>query len=233
MAHHGHHSDSTSQIASVTAFSEPPFPTVYRREKEEAAGELNVSRPDGSVSMFSTRAGETLLSQDRPRDKHDKLAPIPENRRLGYLSVAALIINKMIGMSSTSRAHTKLTPMIQQGLEYSRPPAQSLPVPAAAKAPRYYFGFLVRLAHWLGENSSDCGYRMQLITRQASTISRMWDSFSFQWRPLHLSTGIFYSTKISDRLHVCMSLCHCWQYRPELPRFCRIHCDGIPARFRT
>lgn len=152
MAHHGHHSESASQIASVTAISEPAFPTVYRREKEEAAGELNVSRPDGSVSMFSTRAGETLLSQDRPRDKYDKLAPIPENRRLGYLSVAALIINKMIGMSSTSRAHTKLTPMIQQGLEYSRPPAQSLLVPAAAKAPHYYFGFLVQLAHWLGEN---------------------------------------------------------------------------------
>lgn len=33
----------------------------------------------------------------REKHSHDKLAPMPENRRLGYLSVAALIINKMIG----------------------------------------------------------------------------------------------------------------------------------------
>lgn len=31
------------------------------------------------------------------KEMTDRLAPMPENRRLGYLSVAALIINKMIG----------------------------------------------------------------------------------------------------------------------------------------
>lgn len=111
MSHQGRYSESVSQTASGTAFSEPAFPTVYRREKESAAAaaaEQNHSRPDGSVSMFSAPAGETLLSQERQRDKPERLAPIPENRRLGYLSVAALIINKMIGMLPASSTRTGL-----------------------------------------------------------------------------------------------------------------------------
>lgn len=93
-------SESTSNIASVTAVSEPAFPTVYRREKGATAFEQHGQR-DGSVSFVSAPVGETLLSQERQPEKGpDRLAPMPENRRLGYLSVAALIINKMIGMPS-------------------------------------------------------------------------------------------------------------------------------------
>lgn len=109
MSNHGRFNESASQIGSMTAFSEPAFPTVYRREKESGTVELNNARPDGSISMFSNPAGETLLSQDRHRDKRDKLAPMPENRRLGYLSVAALIINKMIGMPPVSMASVELS----------------------------------------------------------------------------------------------------------------------------
>lgn len=108
MSNHGRFNESASQIGSMTAFSEPAFPTVYRREKESGTVELNNARPDGSISMFSSPVGETLLSQERHRDKRDKLAPMPENRRLGYLSVAALIINKMIGMPPALKACIQL-----------------------------------------------------------------------------------------------------------------------------
>ena len=131
-------------MASVTAVSEPAFPTVYRREKESAAAaaELNHTRPDGSVSMFSAPAGETLLSQERQRDKPERLAPIPENRRLGYLSVAALIINKMIGIPPASSTRTRLMSLIRQELEYFRRPAMSSRVRVAAKARHCFYGFL-------------------------------------------------------------------------------------------
>lgn len=148
MSHQGRYSESVSQMASVTAVSEPAFPTVYRREKESAtAAELNHARPDGSVSMFSAPAGETLLSQERQRDKPERLAPIPENRRLGYLSVAALIINKMIGMPPASSTRTGLMSLIRQELEFFRHPAMSSRVRVAAKARHCYYGFLALSVH--------------------------------------------------------------------------------------
>lgn len=96
-----HHpaSTSSSNIASATGTHDPAFPTIYRRDKTSPAIDVQSSRNgDGIDSFVSMPVGGETLPQ---REKHhgDKLAPMPENRRLGYLSVAALIINKMIGTS--------------------------------------------------------------------------------------------------------------------------------------
>ena len=91
-------SDINSPITSVGQFGESAFPTVYRREKDGAGIDVqNTDQDDGTVSCITTPGGDLLPERKR---KVDRLAPMPENRRLGYLSVGALIINKMIGMPS-------------------------------------------------------------------------------------------------------------------------------------
>ena len=89
-------SDRTSPLASSHVYAGPAFPTIYRREKENpGVGVQRSEYDDGTVSFMNASMTEP---QPSAREKGtDRLAPMPENRRLGYVSVAALIINKMIG----------------------------------------------------------------------------------------------------------------------------------------
>ena len=94
-----HHlaSTSSSNIVSPIGTYDPAFPTIYRRDKTSPATDVQSSRNgDGIDSFVSMPVGGTVPQREKRR-QDDKLAPMPENRRLGYLSVAALIINKMIG----------------------------------------------------------------------------------------------------------------------------------------
>lgn len=89
-------SERTSPLASSHVFAGPAFPTIYRREKENpGVGVQRSEYDDGTVSFMNASMTEPL--PPGRKEKTDRLAPMPENRRLGYLSVAALIINKMIG----------------------------------------------------------------------------------------------------------------------------------------
>lgn len=85
-------------MASATVTPESAFPTMYRRDKTTPAIDVqSTMNGDGIDSFVSMPMGSALMPQrEKPRN-NDRLAPMPENRRLGYLSVAALIINKMIG----------------------------------------------------------------------------------------------------------------------------------------
>lgn len=90
-------SDRTSPLASSHVYAGPAFPTIYRREKENpGVGVQRSEYDDGTGSFMNASMTEP---QPSAREKvTDRLAPMPENQRLGYVSVAALIINKMIGM---------------------------------------------------------------------------------------------------------------------------------------
>lgn len=89
-------SDRTSPLASSHVVAGPAFPTVYRREKENpGVGVQRSEYDDGTVSFMDASVTEPMPSGRK--EMTDRLAPMPENRRLGYFSVAALIINKMIG----------------------------------------------------------------------------------------------------------------------------------------
>lgn len=85
-------------LAAASATPESAFPTIYRRDKSSPAIDVQSTvNGDGIDSFVSMPVGGALVPQrEKPHD-NDRLAPMPENRRLGYLSVAALIINKMIG----------------------------------------------------------------------------------------------------------------------------------------
>lgn len=85
-------------LASANSAPQSAFPTIYRRDKTSPANDVQSTvNGDGIDSFVSMPVGTALMPQrEKPRD-NDRLAPMPENRRLGYLSVAALIINKMIG----------------------------------------------------------------------------------------------------------------------------------------
>ena len=68
------------------------FPAVFRNERETCH---SVPPGDGISSIVNTsNTGVVPTAQEK---KSDALAPRPETRRLGYFSVAALIINRMIG----------------------------------------------------------------------------------------------------------------------------------------
>lgn len=97
-------------LASATAISESAFPGIYRRDKTSPAIDVQSTvNGDGIDSFVSMPVGGALMPQrEKPHDD-DRLAPMPENRRLGYLSVAALIINKMIGTGIFSTPGTVLT----------------------------------------------------------------------------------------------------------------------------
>lgn len=70
----------------------PAFPSVFRNERETY---YSVPPGDGISSIVNTsNTGVVPTAQEK---KSDALAPRPETRRLGYFSVAALIINRMIG----------------------------------------------------------------------------------------------------------------------------------------
>ena len=68
------------------------FPSVFRNEREIYHP---VPPGDGISSIVNTsNTGVVPTGQEK---KSDALAPRPETRRLGYFSLAALIINRMIG----------------------------------------------------------------------------------------------------------------------------------------
>lgn len=68
------------------------FPSVFRNQREVYHP---VPPGDGVSSIVNTSStGVVPIAQEK---KSDALAPMPETRRLGYFSVAALIINRMIG----------------------------------------------------------------------------------------------------------------------------------------
>ena len=90
----------TSNVGSDLALSDlthangstdnvPPFPPVWRPSPESTTTGL----PDDGISSMANK-GALPPPQEKRRDA---LAPRPETRRLGYFSVAALIINQMIG----------------------------------------------------------------------------------------------------------------------------------------
>lgn len=85
-------------LGAASGIPESAFPTIYRRDKTSPAVDVQSTvNGDGIDSFVSMLVGDPLVPQrEKPRE-NDRLAPMPENRRLGYLSVAALIINKMIG----------------------------------------------------------------------------------------------------------------------------------------
>ncbi len=92
---------------SIRAPPPPPaFPAFYRRKKEEPPPS---DLEDGARSEFSGRGAASVQAPSAVREKtlaavddgeleRVVYAPMPEHRRLGYFSVASLIINKMIGM---------------------------------------------------------------------------------------------------------------------------------------
>ena len=67
----------------------PAFPSVWRPSPEKTTTGLL----DDDISSMANK-GVLPPPQEK---KSDALAPRPETRRLGYFSVAALIINQMIG----------------------------------------------------------------------------------------------------------------------------------------
>lgn len=90
-------------LAAASATPESAFPTIYRRDKTSPAIDVQSTvNGDGIDSFISMPVGGSLVPQREKHHDNDRLAPMPENRRLGYLSVAALIINKMIGTSFES-----------------------------------------------------------------------------------------------------------------------------------
>lgn len=70
----------------------PAFPSVWRPSRENTTTGL----PDDGISSMANTSNKGALPPPQEK-KSDALAPRPETRRLGYFSVAALIINQMIG----------------------------------------------------------------------------------------------------------------------------------------
>lgn len=90
----------TSNVGSDLALSDlspangsmdnaPDFPSVWQPSPDKTTTGL----PDDGVSSI-TNKGALAPPQER---ESDSLVPRPETCRLGYFSVAALIINQMIG----------------------------------------------------------------------------------------------------------------------------------------
>lgn len=85
-----------------------PFPSVWRPGQENThtyppydvwrPGQENPQTvlPDDGISSVVNTSNNGVHSPLQEK-KSDPLAPRPETRRLGYFSVAALIINRMIG----------------------------------------------------------------------------------------------------------------------------------------
>ena len=95
-----------SRDVSIGTAPQDAFPAVYRREKWESPlsdvedGGPSVLSGGPSVSVQATSAArETALAATTNVEDLERLVyvPMPENRKLGYISVASLIINKMIG----------------------------------------------------------------------------------------------------------------------------------------
>lgn len=96
---------SPSPNASLRPTSKDAFPAFYFREKKEPlVGNLE----DGDRSIFSGGATASFQAPSAVRERtlavtdegvveRVAYAPMPEKKRLGYISVASLIINKMIG----------------------------------------------------------------------------------------------------------------------------------------
>ncbi|MCJ1347406.1 hypothetical protein MMC31_005631, partial [Peltigera leucophlebia] len=70
----------------------PAFPAVWRPRPENTTTVL----PNDDISSIVNTSNKDVLPPPQEK-KSDALAPRPETRRLGYFSVAALIINRMIG----------------------------------------------------------------------------------------------------------------------------------------
>lgn len=106
-----------SQVSSDPSRTQSPassaFPSYFRRERNTLAVE--------SLPELPNSAGYSS-EQNREEDRRDSggegtgkrkdavyYAPIPEKQKLGYLSTAALIINKMIGTGIFSKPSSILT----------------------------------------------------------------------------------------------------------------------------
>ncbi|CUS13314.1 unnamed protein product [Tuber aestivum] len=107
-----------SQISSDISRTQSPassaFPSYFRREKNTLAVESLPELPnsDGCPSdhIHKEEDGRGSGGEERRKDAV-YYAPIPEKQKLGYMSTAALIINKMIGTGIFSKpsAILKLT----------------------------------------------------------------------------------------------------------------------------
>ena len=107
-----------SQISSIPSQTQShsgmAFPTYYRPSKPLTGTESLPQLADDSGSSYDTTVNQARQSQSHESDNEkDRVVykPIPEKHQLGYLSTAALIINKMIGTGIFSKpsAILKLT----------------------------------------------------------------------------------------------------------------------------
>ncbi|CAZ86234.1 unnamed protein product [Tuber melanosporum] len=100
-----------SQISSDYSRTQSPassaFPAYFRRDRNTLAVESLPELPnsDASHSEHNHREEEGRRDSGGGEKKKDAVfyAPIPEKQKLGYLSTAALIINKMIGTGIFSK----------------------------------------------------------------------------------------------------------------------------------
>jgi hypothetical protein len=110
----------SSQISSApsrtntTSPAGQAFPTYYRREKGALANlDTDVAELSGSGDNINNeylrRRGQGQNDAASVNEK-DRVyyAPIPETQKLGYLSTAALIINKMVGTGIFSKPSSVL-----------------------------------------------------------------------------------------------------------------------------
>ncbi|PWW76825.1 hypothetical protein C7212DRAFT_295386 [Tuber magnatum] len=98
-----------SQMSDISRTQSPAssaFPSYFRREKNAHAVESLPELPnsDGCPSEPNNKEEDSRDSRGEGRRKDAVYyAPIPEKQRLGYMSTAALIINKMIGTGIFSK----------------------------------------------------------------------------------------------------------------------------------
>ena len=76
---------------ATTADGDQAFPNFYRRDPPASGPSISDEYDRGKVSS-SPRVGEVVVDDDRVEYR-----PMPEEKKLGYFSTAALIVSKMIG----------------------------------------------------------------------------------------------------------------------------------------
>lgn len=105
-------SSTPSRTQSPVSNSEQAFPAFFRRERTppptvENLQELPNDKGDHATSV-STPPDNHSPPSGRTEKERIKYKPIPERRMLGYMSTAALIINKMIGTGIFSKPSSVL-----------------------------------------------------------------------------------------------------------------------------
>lgn len=123
------------------------FPSIWRPRQENTHPIL----PDDAISSVVNTSKNDVLPPPQER-KIDALAPRSETRRLGYFSVAALIINRMIGGYLRNRI-VRGWSLYTQVLGFSQRPAQYSGGLAEARERLLFSGFLGLLPPWLGYRS--------------------------------------------------------------------------------